>query len=149
MSEGVVGIDLAGDERFANPTHEAHIKVFQVSENLHVYISFVTLYYSNWFSVYQCVKFGETNISIKDDHITVVNVFVMIIVCISMQTYSDCFDALNFPVSLSKLWSWDLHLHCVILISYGAVIMVSLTRKQRTSGSVGRFMLGKMVERQM
>ena len=29
-NEGIVAIDLAGDERLANPTHELHIKAFQV-----------------------------------------------------------------------------------------------------------------------
>ena len=30
-NDGVVAIDIAGDERLANPTHELHIKTFQVS----------------------------------------------------------------------------------------------------------------------
>ena len=32
--EGVVGIDIAGDERLANPTHELHVKAFEVDSFL-------------------------------------------------------------------------------------------------------------------
>ena len=30
-NDGVVAIDIAGDERLANPTHELHAKAFEVS----------------------------------------------------------------------------------------------------------------------
>ena len=34
QKDGVVGIDIAGDERLANPTHEGHVKAFVVRDKV-------------------------------------------------------------------------------------------------------------------
>ena len=34
QKDGVVGLDIAGDERLANPTHEGHVKAFVVRDNM-------------------------------------------------------------------------------------------------------------------